>query len=145
MPTVTEARDAMMGAVKAAWDAGSTTSSYKLYYQDDPDPKPPAASGGKPQPWGRASIRHAGGGQAGFAGAGGRRFERVGVLAVEVLAPMEDGRIISDAMAQEMLSDLEVRSLSGVDLTNVRLQDQGTRDAWSRVDLLADFTYTEVR
>ena len=130
MITVEEARDLMLGHAVA-----SVPVSYTMVFRD----VPPSLLTGS-QPWARATVKHAGGGQQGF-GDGKRKFVRFGTLAVEIFTPRGDGNTEADTIAQGVLVHLEGVRSSQVWYRNIRLADSGADGAFDKASVYADFEY----
>jgi len=133
-----DARDFMFGVFKAAWD---TTGGLPAAYDDLPASKPDGQS-----PWARVSIVHATGGQASLSNEFGvRRWDRTGVLSVQVFAPTGDGIKTCYTLATLVANAFESSQGSDVWFRNVRLNEAGVDGAFYQINMLADFSYDDVR
>lgn len=132
-----QARDFIFGVFKAAWDA----TTFFAAYDDIPATKPDGQS-----PWARVSITHATGGQGSLANhAGVRRWDRTGVLVVQVFAPIGDGIKTCYSLATLVSNAFEGSQGSDVWFRNVRLNEVGVDGAFYQINVLADFSYEDVR
>lgn len=136
--TFEQAREDMFALVKQAWD----TTGYLMGWPDVPnDNIPPSAQ----EPWARTTLRHSSGGQRAF-GDSRRRYERGGVLIVQVFAPRGDGLSRAYQLAKIVADVLEGQATPrGVWFRNVRIAEGGADGNFSQVSVLADFTYDEVK
>jgi hypothetical protein len=132
-----QARDFMLSVFKQAWD----TTGLFAAYDDLPASKPSGQSA-----WARASITHATGGQGSLSNESGvRRWDRTGVLSVQVFAPVGDGIKTCYALATLVSSAFESSQGSDVWFRNVRLNEAGVDGAFYQINVLADFSYEDVR
>lgn len=147
--TAATARDEILAAFKAAWDGDPTSSSIQVLYENVPG-EPPTdvdAATGKVPPYVRVSARHFTGGQSTLAGATGTRtFRRDGAVTVQIFTPTGDGFTLSDSLVPIAKNAYEgAATASGVWFRNVRHNEVGTSGAWFQVNVIADFTYDEIR
>ena len=140
--TITQARDDMQSMLKAAIDASSYTDM-KIVYQDTHNTPPPTIPvSGDVDPWLAVEIQHFTGGQTSLGPVA--RYERRGQIRVSVYTEKGRGLSTSDEIAQIVLDAFEGESSAGgVWFRNCRIQEVGPDGAWSRVDVLIDFTYTQ--
>lgn len=135
--TVQQARDEIMALFSAAWP-----DEYKVLWQD---------KGGRPPdeqaPWARFTISHTAGGQATLSNDNGRkRFRRDGFLIVQIFTPVGDGLSSSDTLTKIVLDAYEGKATpGGAWFRNVRVNEVGPDGDWYQVNVLADFTYDEVK
>lgn len=131
--TADQARDEMLAVLKAAWDATAVPSN--MSYPDKPFEPPDNEA------WGRVTIRHANGQQRTFSAAMRQlRYARTGTLWVQVFAPAGDGNVTAYGLAETVVNAYQ-GARGTVWYRNVRMREQGADGAFSRVDVLADFTY----
>jgi len=136
--TFEQGRADIFARVKAAWDP----TGYGMAWPDVPDDTLPPTS---QVPWARTSLRHADGGQRGF-GPDKRRYERTGVLTIQVFAPKGDGLSRCYQLAKILADGLEGQATPrGVWFRNVRVREAADSGNFSQVNVLADFTYDEVK
>lgn len=121
----------------------ATTLGVPVVWEARPNPAPPSTAA----PWMREVLRHATGGQASLAGdAGQRRWERRGVLIVQVFVPLGSGRGLAYSIAQELLDAYEgARTEHCVWFRNARVNEIGPDGAYFQVNFAVDFEYTEVK
>lgn len=132
-----QARDLMFEVVLAAWPHAASN----LLWTDLPSDVPPSKA-----VWGRAILRHEGGGQASLANANGRRrWERVGTLFVQVFAPVGDGSKQGYRTAQVLVDAFQDIKSSPVWYRNARLNEVGTSGAFEQINVMVNFSYDEVR
>ena len=147
--TTTVARDEIYGLFKTAWDGDVASSSVLVLYENVPGEPPDAVNTatGKLPPYARVSVRHFTGGQSTLSGGLGRRtFSRNGAVTVQIFTPIGDGLALSDTLVPIARNAYEgVDTASGVWFRNVRHVEVGPTGAWYQVNVIADFTYDEIR
>lgn len=132
--TAAEAVDAVFGVFKAVWD----TTGFPAVYND---------VGGTPAAgaWARATIQHERGRQASLSGGlGVKLWTQAGVVAVEVYAPIGDGRAEAYRLAELVVNGFR-DARGSVWYRNPRMRERGANGAHQRIDVLADFIYDETR
>lgn len=146
--TFSEARDQILGQFQTAWNAnaaavnGGTTPS--VHYEGLKfDPPKDAA-------WARIAIRHSTAGQATLAGDpsyGARRFERFGVVTVQIFQPLSagGGLVLVEDLAQVARAAFEGQTTSGnIWFQNVTINEVGPDGPWFQMRVVASFRYDEV-
>ncbi len=135
--TVEQARDQMLGLIQAAWPVDKT-----LIYDGFKGEKPEAQ-----EVWGRVSVRHNSGGQASLSKQGGRsRYVRRGTIYVNLFAPPGDGLRALDPLTKTILDAIEGKTTAGgVWFTQVRVREMGIVEGSYQVNVLANFSYDEVK
>ena len=137
--TLNQANIDILTLFKTAWD---TTGFIALY--ENVAGEPPAT----PSPWARITLRHSGGGQGSLSGAlGTKRWDRNGVLIVQVFVPNGEGLSQAYSLAKIVLDAYEGVSspLRGVWFRNARINEVGPDGEWFQVNALIDFTYDEIK
>jgi len=136
--TVEEAVDAILGHFTDAWN--SQTNPPTLYYDDFGQEIP-----GSDTAWARIQIRHNEGGHAALGPPGQQKFERVGVVTVQVFTPLGDGRLAADRLMQAALRAFEGKTVrrgsSEVWFRRVRANEMGRNEAWYQINVIAEFEY----
>ncbi len=139
-------RDEILAAFKTQWDAytpavvpGGVVPV--VYYEgigkpDRPDPT---------LAWAQTTIRHASGSQATLSdSAGKRRFEKIGLVTVQVFAPLTSGVAFGGELAKVAKAAFEGRSTaSGVWFRNVRIVEVGLDGPWYQWNVVGEFRYDE--
>lgn len=135
--TVEQARDQMLSLITDAWPSGTT-----LIYDGFKGEKPTAQ-----EVWGRVTVRHNSGGQASLSKQGGKsRYNRRGTLYVNLFAPPGDGLRALDPLTKTIQDALEGKTTAGgVWLTQVRVRELGIVEGSYQVNVLANFSYDEVK
>lgn len=147
MPVDSEetAYDEMMALVKTTWDAGADTSGATLLWEGVAGERPTAPETGKPgtvEPWGWAQFRHDDGGLAAFGPSGAKRYRRLGLLTVQVYAPLTDGLTKAQKIARILETGLEgARTAGGVVFRRVRPDEVGRDGPWFHLNVVADVEY----
>lgn len=133
--TFDEARDAMLAVFRSAW-----TAPRVAVYTDVPGDVPAGNV-----VWARPVIRTATGRQGSLTGGLGTvRWERRGVLWIQVFAPVGDGGTAGYAAAQDLVNAYQSERGS-VWYRNIRMNEMGADGAFERFDVKADFEYGDVR
>lgn len=135
--TIEEARDALTGFVKTAWDAA--TSSAPLLYENLKGQRPPDP----PALWARVHVRHFQGERASLGA--NNRFRRNGRVYVQVFLPVEKGMETLDQAGQALMEAFE--DAGGID--NIWFRDSSVREVGSdgtyyQVNVETDFTWDRV-
>jgi hypothetical protein len=135
--TPEQAVDVIFDIFKAAWDL----TGFPAVYADKEGRAPSAES-----VWARPVVQHATGGQSSLAGAiGSRRFTETGTFIAQIFTPVGDGRteayraslIVRDAFRDARHPNVWFR--------NVRIVEAGDEGAFTQTNVLATFSYDEVR
>lgn len=135
--TFQEAVDRILTVFKQAWDP----TGYPAIYTDVGGAPP-----GHKTVWARAVVRHALGGQASLMGDDNvRRWERTGTVFVQVFAPIGAGSTSAYAAAQVVADAYQSARDPDVWFRNVRINEAGGQGAFQQINVLADFTYDDVR
>lgn len=141
--SVNEARDYILGVFKAAWDPTAFPAIYPNSANDPDD------GGDTPSAnvWARATIRHADGFQSSLTGPleNIKRHTRIGVVTIQIFGKVGDGSTAAYDAAQIVLNAYEKSSGIPVWFRRVRLNEVGTRGPFEQINILADFTYDDVR
>jgi hypothetical protein len=135
--TFDEARDIILGFFKAAWDP----TGFPAVYTDVPGSVPTSET-----VWARATIRHATGNQGSLAGdQATRRWNRTGTVFIQVFAPVGDGSKAGYDAAQLVVNAFQAARHPNVWFRDVRMNEAGTSGAFEQLNVLATFSYDDVR
>lgn len=110
----------------------------------DADDKGPRAD----RPWARVTIAHNVAPQRTFGEPGSRRFERLGLITVQVFVPLalEDSVALAEALGTIARDAFEGKSTpGGVWFRNARLQEVGPDSPWWQLNIVTDFVYEELK
>ena len=152
--TLLQATDDIGSVIYNAWTAtGAATENVQLVWPNRKREldRGPQSGLDKGKPYGRVRWDHSDGGQKSLASPSGtRRFERIGLLIVEIWVAKGTGTDDKYSLAQVMVDALETarRTTNGVVFQNVRLRDvpeDEVEGPLTRVDVLCDFRYDEVK
>ena len=140
--TQTAARDEMLARVKAAAESVTPTAP-TMVWEDVEGSLPRGITGA----WVRARVQHTDGGQATLTNADGvRRYDRMGVLLVEVNTPSGQGLQLSDSISSTIRGAFEGYSTpGGVWFRNARVNEGRNDGIWFRMNVLIDFEYDEIK
>ena len=149
MPTMTAARDEVFGLFKTYWDANAkyplvTGTIPEIRYEGTVKPDKPASDAC----WCRISMVHMAGSQLTFGKLGGRRFERRGTIYVQIFVPVKGGEGLSASEALGIVARdaFEGKSTaSGVWFRDVHVEDLGIDGSWEATNVLASFSYDEIK
>lgn len=140
MTTTVQARDLINGNILAAWRVLGFDDA-NLIWTDIPG-KIPASE----LVWARVTLKHATGTQTTLSGrVGGRQFEQKGTVTIQVFAPVGDGSTAGYSTAQALKTVLENPNVSDIWYRNARLLEIGRSGAFEQINVLADFSYTDVK
>lgn len=143
---IVTARDEILGAFKAAWDAGAAAvAGYvpTVFYDGvgktaEPTPEKHFAE---------VFVRHQNGSQTALAGAAGaRRYEQRGIATVMIFAalPVSHGLRDGAQLAEVAIGGWRgVRTPGGVWFQNCRIVEVGVDGAWYHWNVIAEFRYDE--
>lgn len=139
--TITAARDDMLKMVRDAHLSGSFLDANLIY--DD-------LIGSIPETeltWARATIRHAGGGQATLSGGLGRqRYTRTGILTIQLFSPSGEGLSSADISAKIFMDAFDGKSsANGVWFRKVRFNEIGPDGNFFNNNIIVEFEYDEIK
>lgn len=135
--TFDEARDIILGFFKAAWDP----KGFPAVWTDVPGSAPTSET-----VWARATIRHATGRQASLSDdQGAKRWSRTGTVYIQVFAPVGDGSKAGYDAAQLVVDAFQAARHPNVWFRDVRMSEAGTSGAFEQLNVLATFSYDDVR
>lgn len=135
--TFAEAYGEILTKFKAAWDTTGFDALYPNLAGDPPT---------DPAPWARVSISHSPGSQTLGDDTTGRRYERYGLLLVQVFVPTGEGLPRALNLAKIITDAFEgATTPSGVWFRNVRVNEVGPDGSWYQVNVIAEFTYDEIK
>jgi hypothetical protein len=146
MTTMTQARDDVFTMFLTAWNANAAFDGYVpevRYAGTAKGPVPPAEKA-----WCRVTLQHTTGGQVSFGAPGGRRFERRGLMMVQLFVPTVHGRGLSDIEQLATVARNAWEGLSspnGVWFRNIRVEDVGEDGPWWNTNVMGNFIYDEIR
>lgn len=148
MTTMAQARDDISTFINTAWQNAT--------YQGQPVIMRWTGAG-RPElpptdlPWARTTITNTSGDQRSLGGIGSRRFERLGLVQVQIFAPLNDSSrlSLSETYSTLVRDSLEGRATpNGVWFRRVYVQDVGVDQdsgAWWQTNVVASFTYDEMK
>ncbi len=138
--TPTEAVDYMNGVLLAAWVADSRSATY-LYWTDVPKKKPTGEV-----VWARATVQHVNGRRASLANTTRlRRFRNEGIYTVQIFTPIGDGSVADYSVAQMVKRALEVAQNGNLWFSKIKLIEVPVTEAFAQINVLANFSYDDVR
>lgn len=138
-----QATDAILAAFKAEWDANAPAVNGGVIpevewplirYDEAKDPRDGA--------WARIVVRHTSGDQRSLGETGGRKFERAGLVSVQVFTPVaQRGSTLGQRLGKVALDAFEGRDIAGVFFRRAALREAGPQANWDQVNVTAEFTY----
>lgn len=129
---IEEGRNVILGHATASIPGG-----VPITYTDVPPPDINGTVG-----WVRITTKFLDGGQKGF-GDGVRRYDNLGILCIEIFAPRGDGGARRDVLAQTAKTYLENVRSSPVWYRNIRAVDIGEDGGFEKINIYADFEFTD--
>lgn len=135
--TLTEARNAMFDIFyTGVWQA----TGYKVKWPDLPEFKPTDDI-----PWARVHLLHQNGGQGSLSGdLGAKRWDRAGVLTIQIFTPIGTGLSEGYNMAQNVLTAYEGTAIQSLWFRNARIREAPSDGAFNQINVVIDFEYDEV-
>jgi len=96
-------------------------------------------------PWIRISMKHNTGGQSSLAGQNGlRRYTKYGFLIVEVFGAAGNGQLITDPIADAILTGVQGKSTPGnIWFRNGTVKEVGIDGAWWKTNVILEFEYDQ--
>lgn len=134
---IAEVREAIYEAFIAGW------AGYSPVCLDNEKFTPPTAS-----LWVRVSVRHLSSSQESMGGISNRRFERAGLIIVQVFAPLDAGGKTIDDAVQKVRDIFEgTRIIAGGDVrvNALEVRELGPLEGWNQTNAEAHLTYVETR
>ena len=144
MPTITTARDEIVGLAKTAMDAAVAFDTVVKIYQDTEKPPPDDGT----TSWVEITVLHNPNGQQATLGgaATGRSFQRTGMVVIKVHTPARDGLITSDALCTILLDAYEGKTTtSDVRFRDAGVIEVGTEGKYHQTNVIASFEYEEYK
>lgn len=144
--TRTEARDQINALIKAGAD-GIDGCPVRLIWQGKPDDRPPKRPEdlGRQRAWARVTIQHLTGGDDAVSSASGRRrYNRQGIVTIQLFTPNAHGRELADELAPPLEQSLQGKSTQGgVWFREVVSSEIGEDGPWMQTNITATFEYDE--
>lgn len=141
-----EARAEIKALFATAMLAGAPTVA--LFYDDEPQDAPDAARGASNiiGSWIRFIIRHEERFMAAFTPDATKRYTSVGTVTAQIFSPRGDGLKVGGDAAMVVRNAFEGKDTpGGAVFKNVRIREIGSSGTWYQINVLADFTYDEMR
>ena len=142
--TIAEARDEILSYFTNAWNTLGTPPL--LLYDDKRKDLPEDA------PYARIKVEHVSFGQRTLggkvsAGGGGSRFNRTGLVTVQIFALSGDGLTSEDTLVDFALDTLEGEETGSdrVEFRDVRANEVGDDGPWHQTNVVAEFRYDRVK
>jgi hypothetical protein len=96
--------------------------------------------------WCRATLRHATGHQASLSNENNvRRWERTGTVFIQVFAPIGDGSVAGYNASEVLVNAYRKPGITQPTFLNPRMSEIGVNGAFEQFNVLADFSYDDVR
>ena len=95
----------------------------------------------------RLSVRHTVSTQESLGGVGTRKYDRQGLVIVQIFAPLNKGPKAADLLAEQARAVFEGTRIPALDLrfNNTQIQEIGPLDGWYQVNVQTEFAYSEVK
>lgn len=146
LPTYDSALDEMLGLFNTDWT--TKTPALTTTVPDVQWPGLPAGPGPVGKSWARIRIRHTSSRQVTFGPPGQRRFERGGIITVQVFAPLspQNGLSLAEKLAIIARDAYEGRgTATGIWFRNARIVEVGPSGEWYQYNAVVEFQYDEMR
>lgn len=135
--TFEQATDEILILFKAAWDTTTFDAFYENVADDRDDSEDPYC-----QVW----IRHTAGAQRTMGAPGGRRFNRTGILLVQLYCPSGKGLQESYRLAKVLADAFEgSRTPGDVWFRNTKIDERQRDGNFRRLDFTTEFSYDEIK
>lgn len=95
--------------------------------------------------WARVSVRVLAGGQYTLGEKNNRRYERQGMITIEIFTLKNKGMRDAGTLGEAAQSVFEGESFSGVWCLNSRIRDTGTDGKWQKTSVEVDIRYYETK
>lgn len=140
--TITQAEDAIGKALNEVV-AGLHPTPAVVQWDNVTDPETDPAS--PDDTWLQIAFEPVGGQQTsvGSGTEGSGKFRRTGLVMIRIFTPPKEGKVTSNAVAQQFLDAMEGRSSSGVWYENVRPVHRGRFRNWYEQRVVADYFYDD--
>jgi hypothetical protein len=145
---VTQGRDAIFAQIKTTLDADPISAPVKVLYWDvgQDVPRTQDALTKAADPYFVAIVGFNGGGQATLADQNGQtKFDRRGIVTLQIHAPFGTGQNLLDQFIEIGLRCFEGQNANGAWFRNVRPIDVGQRGQYFRTNIIADFEFDQLR
>lgn len=144
------AYDVVLGAFKQQWDVEAfNVVGYipEVEWQQVTEDEPKSKGANRKKAWARVVVRHIGGDQKTFGETEARKFDRRGVVSVQVFTPKgKRGLTLGQQLGKVAVDAFEGRCLQGVAFRRTSLREGGSSDAhWQQTNVTADFDYDVVK
>ena len=146
--TFDEASDAMASQFWEAWKAATPDLNdgnvIQVRWPGVAEAEPPAGN----VPWARFTINHFDSAQQTLAPSPDRVFNRAGIITVQIFAPLnaEGGLLLLRQLCTIAKNAYEgISTSNGIWFRNVRIQEVGATKNWYQHNVLAEFTYDEIK
>ncbi len=130
--------DELTTVITDAW----TPTTHLIILPDEDKDKPATQT-----PWAQVVIRHAGGGQRTLSGnSNSRMFNRIGIAIIMVFTPIGNGLQESYQLAKVLTDAFEGKSTpGGMWFREVRIDEIGRSGTYQQLNVIAEFTYDEIK
>lgn len=136
--TFDAANDEILAFFATAW----TATSLLALYENVEGAKPTAQDA-----WARVSLRHGAGRQSSLSGAASTsRFERTGILTVQIFIPNGQGLSQGYTLGKIVMDAFEGKATaSQIWFRNAKIAEIGSSDEWFQLNVTMDFIYDEIK
>lgn len=148
MTTMSQARDEISTLINNAWkNAAYKGVALEMRWTGAGKPSLPPTD----IPWGRTTISHEMGDQKTIGSVGSRRFERRGIIQIQIFTPLTDSSrlSLSEGYATLVRDSLEGHTTpSGIWLRRISVQEIGVdldSGAWWQTNVSGFFQYEEIK
>jgi hypothetical protein len=132
-----DARQTVYSTFKTGWEAAYPAVPY-VFDNETKDTK------GLDE-WVRVIVRHTSGGQDSLGAVGNRRYERRGLVLIQLYAAVNRGLLRLDELANTALGLFEGKTIDQVFFYDARPQEAPKEGQWARLNVIVEFTYDEIK
>lgn len=132
MTTFAAAKESIIQQFVTDWGANSA------YTIDNEEFTPPTNA-----PWVRVAVRHVASQQTSLGAVGNRKFDREGLVLIQVFGRLDRGTNAVDDLAEKALAIYEGKSIDKIWFTSTVIREVGPLEGWYQISLDAQFTWTE--
>lgn len=130
-------------------DFKTATIAMRKYFNDNftgcPIALPDAVKEYTNTPWCRFNVLHSTGYQATMGSPTANRFERQGIITIQIFVPQGDNTVTATDFANTILKLYEGVENSGVLYYNAYAKEVGNdRRGWYQINVLTEFKYSEI-
>jgi hypothetical protein len=118
------------------------SGQFEIALDNQPFTPPETGSGVK---WVRVSVRFSGGAQSSLGRSGTRRFQKQGMLFVQVFTPTGHATNDNDDLAEDSLNLFEGEKINDLWFYNGEIKTIGSDDEWYQQNVILEFNFDAIK